>query len=277
MSDIKYTKSGKKVAVLGKLNDTEWIVQEIFVANGQEFPAGENFVEKGLLNAPAETWKEQNAKSLEERANKLEAEIKRLDGLRQQSKTTAMVQSLINRCLESYPAADVSQLDTLFAFMSGDITHVVSFHYGEGGIATLSEMLQDTDNHYGHIKVEGLKLVSLFGVKENGKRWDDSTPSNLEWRINTYRDGSGGWATVYPCRSYDEAVGVLDRLVGEKEHASDSLIALKEKYGLANPTADKIADFHAKRLAEMEKQAADIASRLEKKREEIRALKTKGE
>ena len=48
--EIKYTKDGKKVAILGKLNDTTWIVQEIFILNGQELPCGENFTTKTLLD-----------------------------------------------------------------------------------------------------------------------------------------------------------------------------------------------------------------------------------
>ena len=55
----KYTTDGKKVAIVGKLNNTETIVQEIFVSeNGSEIPAGENFVVKSLLDAPAKSWKE---------------------------------------------------------------------------------------------------------------------------------------------------------------------------------------------------------------------------
>jgi len=46
--NIKFTSDGKKVAVVGKLNAQETIVQEIFVSNGNEIPSGENFVVKSL-------------------------------------------------------------------------------------------------------------------------------------------------------------------------------------------------------------------------------------
>ena len=52
----KFTADGKKVVVVGALNAKETIVQEIFVTDGTEFPAGEHFVVKTLLDAPAETY-----------------------------------------------------------------------------------------------------------------------------------------------------------------------------------------------------------------------------
>lgn len=54
--NIKYTKEGKKVAIVGKINNTQWIVQEIFVSGDNEFPSGENFVVTSLLDVPAETY-----------------------------------------------------------------------------------------------------------------------------------------------------------------------------------------------------------------------------
>ena len=59
MSIIKYTTDGKKVVVIGDLNQTEKIVQEIFVTeDGAEIPSGERFVVKSLLDEPAKSWQE---------------------------------------------------------------------------------------------------------------------------------------------------------------------------------------------------------------------------
>lgn len=65
MSDYKYTDDGKKVAVIGKLNAEQTIVQEVFVSQGQEFPSGENFVVKSLHDKPAESWKAKSLRELE--------------------------------------------------------------------------------------------------------------------------------------------------------------------------------------------------------------------
>lgn len=56
LPEFKYTTQGKKVRIMGKLNSTEYIVQEVFVDDkGNEIHAGENFVTKNLLDAPAKS------------------------------------------------------------------------------------------------------------------------------------------------------------------------------------------------------------------------------
>lgn len=53
----KYTNDGKKVAIVGKLNADQTIVQEIFITeNGQEIPSGENFVVTSLHDQPVKKW-----------------------------------------------------------------------------------------------------------------------------------------------------------------------------------------------------------------------------
>ena len=53
----KYTNDGKKVAIVGKLNADQTIVQEIFITeSGQEIPSGENFVVTSLHDQPVKKW-----------------------------------------------------------------------------------------------------------------------------------------------------------------------------------------------------------------------------
>lgn len=84
MSNIKYTTDGKKVVVVGELNQTETIVQEIFVTeNGDEIPQGERFVVKSLLDQPSESWKEKKLRELAEtfvsESSKWDHKIKQLN------------------------------------------------------------------------------------------------------------------------------------------------------------------------------------------------------
>ena len=73
--DIKYTTDGRKVVVIGDLNQTDKIVQEIFVTEqGDEIPQGERFVVKSLLDEPSKSWKEKDLESLEARYEKEKAE-----------------------------------------------------------------------------------------------------------------------------------------------------------------------------------------------------------
>jgi hypothetical protein len=66
----KFTSDGKKVAIIGALNAKETIVLEIFVNDGTEFPAGEHFVVKTLLDVPAETYKAREERTILERIKK---------------------------------------------------------------------------------------------------------------------------------------------------------------------------------------------------------------
>ncbi|VGD33408.1 Uncharacterised protein [Klebsiella pneumoniae] len=55
--EIKYLSDGRKVVVVGQLNQTETIVQEVFVTEaGDELPGGERFVTKSLHDVPVESW-----------------------------------------------------------------------------------------------------------------------------------------------------------------------------------------------------------------------------
>jgi hypothetical protein len=252
--DYKFTKSGKKVAVIGKLNNEQWICQEIFVANGQEFPAGENFVETTLLDKPAETWQTRDNKEKEGYGERLKKEIEQLDRKKEILRRKACAANLINRATEKYQNIDIDQLDTFLAFISGQITHLVIKKWHSYEIQSLLDTVEATETYH-YIRSDGLRLVSLFGCSVEGERHDEENDRDrsfrLDWRINQYRDGSGStWDTVYPCKSLEDAVVLMDKLVAEEEEASDDLIKLKEKYKLQNPSAEKIEALRQKRIGD---------------------------
>jgi len=248
--EIKYTREGKKVAVLGKLNNEQWICQEIFVSNGQEFPAGENFVEKTLLDSPAVTWKQEEEKNLEKRKEKLAQEIKDYEAKSDITYNKSRVAGLINKVNNMYPDFDASQLETMFLFMTGQITHLVVKNYGEYEIRTLTDVLKDEDCDCNRVRLNGLKLLVLYGCSTDATRWEEKKPNfRLDWRISRYRDGSGGETTVTPCKSYEEAIAFIESSI-EMLDTSDSLIKLKEKYNLANPIPEKIKKYYKKRAGE---------------------------
>lgn len=82
----KYTNDGKKVAIVGKLNADQTIVQEIFITeNGQEIPSGENFVVTSLHDQPVKKWStyyqdrcKQEEKECEYKLNQLQEQNRRL-------------------------------------------------------------------------------------------------------------------------------------------------------------------------------------------------------
>lgn len=227
MSNIKYTKDGKKVNVVGKLNNADYIVQEIFVTDdGAEIPAGENFVVSSLLDEPVKSWKEKELEKLEakyasdrqawERSIEQQSRDMRLkhDTIKEQCKAaSALLRSsesdLSDRMLDAF--------EQMADFVSGDITHVFIEGY-HPEVRRFEDVAIYEDRDFGGVRVDGLKLITLFGM----------TDGSLQWKINRYRDGSGhDWRPVYPCRSYGEALELAQErlddiaaeyVAGERRH-----------------------------------------------------------
>lgn len=201
MTTIKYTDDGKKVLVVGKLNAEQTIVQEIFVSNGQEIPSGENFVVKSLHDAPAESWKTKNLRELEQRyetdrkklQDRIDAQAKRLYAAEQKARLQA------NALLAFAEKSNADQLETLKKFMAGQITHMFVDGYRPEIVSWYDDNESyQTDNWHGSFKVEGIKLISLYGSSEG----------DLSFKINKYRDGSGCDHECLPAGSYQEALAI---------------------------------------------------------------------
>lgn len=209
MNNIKYTSDGKKVLVVGKLNAEQTIVQEIFVSAGQEIPSGENFVVKSLHDQPAESWKEKNLRELEGRYEK---ERQRLElDIEQQRKRLSLeagkAKLRADALMQFAKVADEDQIATLKSFMAGEITHVFIDGYSPEIVDWLdSSALYDVDSWHGTVKLEGIKLVSLFGRSDG----------SLSYRLHQYRDGSGSSKEIYPARSYQEALSMAQASLDER-------------------------------------------------------------
>jgi hypothetical protein len=269
MSEYKYTKDGKKVAVIGKLNNEEWIVQEIFVSNGKEFPAGENFVERTLLDEPAETWEHRQTREAKENLEKYKAQIEALEKEARIKRRKRDAAQLINRATEKYQNIDFEQLNTLFAFMVGEITHLVTKRYSGYEIVSLVDGIEATDNWHGRVSLDGIKLVSLFGCNNEGRRGQDDRTFSLDYRVNNYQDGSGNWGKIYPCSSLEEAKQKVDEFLSD-EDACDNSIKLKKKYNLANPTKKKIKEYYARCVKGKKENVKSAKQILKDKEKELR-------
>lgn len=271
MQSHKFTSDGRKVAIVGKLNAQETIVQEIFVSDGSEIPSGEHFVVKSLHDAPAESWKAKNLRELEERYERVKARLE-AEGKQAQRQLGLAIEKAKEKakCLMAFANnSDDSQLDLLRAFLSGEITHYARLgYYPEIMTADDTAMFQ-VDNHYGETRMEATRLISVFG----------SSGGKLDYRINDYRDGSGSFTSIIPCRSYDEALAHLQGYCNEhiekyKANPAPNRWFDFEKWlkiqGIAVPDdviamckADKakaLADKIAKAKAEIEKEEAALAA-----------------
>src|SRR3546814_12060720 len=79
----------------------------------------------------------------------------------------------------------------LDVFLEKKITHLV--YAGDGAVQykPFEKAIKENDeSHYGD-----LRLNALFG----------DTKGHLDWRINSYRDGSGSWQALIPFQSEEGA------------------------------------------------------------------------
>lgn len=198
MTDHKYLSDGRKVALVGKLNNEEWIVQEVFVTeSGDEIPSGERFTAKSLHDAPVESWKDREMRKKEQRIKELEADYDRIQKNLRLAKVDAQTDADIRKSLHAMAGnINPESLSTLEQFLRGEIRWLVkesdySFYLPE----PFDKAIQDTDSWSCQRRYQGMKLISLFG-KANG---------DLQFGISNYSDGSGGWATIRAFSSFENA------------------------------------------------------------------------
>lgn len=215
--EIKYTKDGKKVVVIGALNAKENIVQEIYVDGDNEIPMGENFIVKTLLDEPLKSWKASNIEKEERYYSQKEDELKSLnDKIRKEIPATKEYLKAIikHRKIES------EDFDLLIDFMSGSITHIVHAQYSQYEIKDFKKALGDGEYTP--------KMITLFG------RNDDKF--GFDYNLNYYSDGSGGGNQIIPCRSYLDALQVLAEKVitsiGEEGEINSYQLKSIEKYDI---------------------------------------------
>ncbi len=222
---IKFTNEGKKVIIIGALNSQETIVQEIFIIDGKEKPSGENFVVKSLHDKPAVSWKEANLIALNLQYEKLKKQFDTdISVLERKIRDKSSVLrhkfnslSAVEKNVDSNPKV----LSRVLDFLSGEITHVALDNYNGIEIREFDSAIEQKED-YDSSKI---KLCTVFG-KSDG---------SLEYRINTWSDGSGRDSTlIYPFKSYEEAKEKAKEMIVSKfdQYPSEDLIKKAKELGL---------------------------------------------
>ena len=256
MMNYKFTADGKKVAVVGALNAKETIVQEIFTADGTEFPAGEHFVVKTLLDVPAETYKAKEERSILERIKKLEVERDRVSKEISDFRYRASAAVAKVKWIEKISEPEVKEVfDNIKAMLCGEYTHVVIPGYHGVEIEKWDERLFTSHEGRYDSSFESMRMVSLYG-DWNGRL-------TLGWKVNTYRDGSGSSTSFYPCRSLQEAKNKVQEIIHAKEYLSDSDHQSCIKHGIPVDEAKNAARIAGK-AEYIKKQIADSMERTAK-------------
>lgn len=191
MAEIKYTTYGKKVVVIGDLNQTEKIVQEIFVTNdGAEIPSGERFVVKALLDEPAKSWKQVELEKLEQRYERVKKDWEqKIESLRRDkglayNALKERVKWLRNIAKEPHQQELKDAISRIADFLSNNNKWIVVDDYSEYILEPFNDegvnRLDRMEYGYGSPRYDSMRLLSLYG-DSNGK---------LSYRISSYSDGS---------------------------------------------------------------------------------------
>lgn len=253
--ETKYTKDGKKVVVIGKLNDQQTIVQEIFIVNGCEVPGGENFVVKGLLDNPGVSWKEKKIADIEKnydvKITEYERKMKKL-----REKERVYMEGLNNKILQMSSFIDNASAEAfnmVSDLMLGKYKYYINSKY-EPDINdfTIEDSARD-DDVWSYVKNEGIKLISLFG-KSDG---------DLHFRINKYRDGSGGWDYLYLFKTLEEAKIKCFELIDEDKYLTETDIEIMDKWGIT-PNPEKLEAYWNKKRDAVEKEIDRLEADIEK-------------
>ena len=160
--ETKFLSDGRKVAIVGKLNNVEFIVQEIFVtSSGDEIPGGERFTAKSLHDEPVESYKAREECKLNNRIESLKLELNKIENQIKSAKTEAQTQAQILKQskLTINTLMDDPDLDLLCDVIAGNIKWVVSScSYGMTEPTPFNESMNQSDFYD-----KKVRLLSLFG------------------------------------------------------------------------------------------------------------------
>jgi len=156
---------------------------------GEEIFAAENFsfLQRAYTVSPVVKKIGEDIKDAQHTLSNLQLEIKRLHA--DKIKATEEYNAISTR------AKTVKELQHVFNFLDGKITHFVKVDYKGPAIETFDEFMNVQDKDVDHYK---LRLLCLYG-RNHG---------DLAWRRNQYSDGSGNKTECIPCLSLEEATAI---------------------------------------------------------------------
>lgn len=263
--NIKYTKDGKKVVVIGDLNQTDKIVQEIFVTkDGDEIPQGERFIERNLLDEPAKSWKESKLEELQARYEKDKKEwdnkIEKINDEKRSAydSLSSRVKWLRNVAKEPREKEFTKVVNQIADFLDGSEKWVFVANYSDWRLEKFNEestnsLLDYYEGSYGRKRFEEMRLLSLYGRSDG----------SLVWRINSYSDGSGSDNDVEFFKSQEDGLVYTQNKFNAIKEYSDNHITLSKKYNLKLDEV-KLKSYLDKKKEIIEKQIKEVEERRDK-------------
>lgn len=196
--DTKYLSDGRKVVVVGQINNQETIVQEIFVTkSGDEVPSGERFVVRSLHNEPVISYIEKKKNDINAKIKECEARLEKAKRANREAQEKLKgMQELVKQAMLFKDKIDFSGFDRLLKFISGSIEWIVIDSSAIRPPERFHDEIIKFQNNYGERRFDALKLLSVFGTSDG----------NIQYNIHQYSDGSGGRYEAHPFESYEEAI-----------------------------------------------------------------------
>lgn len=220
----KFLSDGKKVSVIGKLNNEEWIVQEIFVTeSGDEIPSGERFVTKHLHDEPVESWNIRNERkklqelalrkeTCEESIRELHSRIDSLKKEKKQKNVELEAKAEILRNVSGIEDTFKDYLEKIIPVITGTVKYVVrAYDYQFPSIYEFDKYIGSTwdDGDYSgietiHIVLESKGVISYADGNDEPihlyKTYDEVLEKVKEWCLKRIEESRFGFNYFLKCQ-----------------------------------------------------------------------------
>ncbi|HFD0468263.1 TPA: hypothetical protein ACF01X_001548 [Yersinia enterocolitica] len=195
--ETKFLSDGRKVVIVGQLNNQETIVQEVFVtAAGDELPGGERFVVKSLHDVPVESYLSKEKARQEAALAKAKAAIESVNReIADTRNKLSLYRDMLKQVKTFADHIEEQDLSHFVNVMTGQLNYAVHADYRIPKIENFSEYMSVIENSYGNKRYEGLKLMSVLG----------NSDGRIDLRVNRWGDGSGSYSDVTFFKTYEEA------------------------------------------------------------------------
>lgn len=268
MSDWKhgqtvFTSTGIKARYIAASEDGH-VVQQIVVIYDGEY-SDDQYEDFGVLRVEREVFKKPPVAAQHDQVKELSEQIAQMQDIvtakRREAEDAETARDLAKHDYEEF-VGTISKRHTALRHVENMLDGKIKIFVEGCGYAPPKVLsLKDLEEGDGYGSKTWLKLIVLFGTS-NG---------DLSWRVNEYRDGSGGtWKTLHPCADMDEAKTVIagiyhDRFKEVRAAKQSHLISsgwldTAKKWGIAVPQdiADMINDSAVSNLqSKLEKLEAD--------------------
>lgn len=218
-NNVKYLLNGTAVELF-KTIEEGFLVQNIFEYNRgdeMEIMVDDNiyFVDKVFDLAPT-SIQDQRIFTLDKKISELEA---KRDLVYSQ---IVEVNKKEKEVLDKFKK--IEQLKRLEDLIDKKITHLVYTDYGLEIYEFDHKENKSDDYQRGK---ESIKLITLFG----------NSDGDLSWGINSYKDGSGSYKTIYPANSYEEALQIVQTIIDKYDYEKEKykigmIVCAAKKYNL---------------------------------------------